>query len=148
MGVSEIRSNLIKLLSSIEDERLLLAIHRFLENRNNSEEGRMWNQLDDAQKQEVLRAYKQSYEDGDLIAWDHLPVPQETLIKKTIHNLTKLPDQKLKVVSDFTEFLVSQIEDQSFTKGIQQLVLSSKAYEFLEKEEDLYTVEDLKEKYR
>jgi threonine synthase len=72
---------------------------------------------------------------------------RETLIKKTIDNLSKLPDQKLKEVSDFAEFLINRIENQLMTEGIQELVSTSKLYQFLEDEEELYTVEDLKERF-
>ncbi|MEQ6120170.1 hypothetical protein [Reichenbachiella sp. MALMAid0571] len=73
---------------------------------------------------------------------------REVLIKKTIDNLAKLPDQKLKEVSDFAEFLLNRIENQLLTEGIQKLVSDSKTYKFLEREEDLYTVNDLKERYK
>jgi hypothetical protein len=73
---------------------------------------------------------------------------REALIKKTIHNLTKLPDQKLKEVSDFTEFLLNRIENQLMTEGIQKLLTDSKAFKFLEEEEDLYSIADLKERYK
>ena len=45
---------------------------------------------------------------------------RETLIKKTIDNLSKLPDQKLKEVSDFAEFLINRIENQFMIEGIQE----------------------------
>lgn len=70
---------------------------------------------------------------------------RDVLIKKTLDNLTKLPDQKLREVSDFTEFLISKIEDRLVTEGIQKLTSSSKSFQFLEAEEDLYSKEDLKE---
>lgn len=73
---------------------------------------------------------------------------RERLIKKTIDNLSKLPDRKLKEVSDFAEFLLNRIEDQLMTEGIQKLVAESKTFEFLEDEEDLYSVRDLKERYK
>ena len=73
---------------------------------------------------------------------------REALIKKTIDHLTKLPDQKLREVSDFAEFLLNRIESQLMTEGIQKLTSDSKAFEFLETEEDLYSVNGLKERYR
>lgn len=73
---------------------------------------------------------------------------REILIKKTIDNLAKLPDQKLKEVSDFAEFLLNKIESQLMTEEIQQLIAGSKAFQFLEDEEDLYSIDDLKERYR
>jgi hypothetical protein len=59
-----------------------------------------------------------------------------------------IPDQKLKEVSDFAEFLLKGIEDQILTEGIQKLVSDSKTFSFLDEEEDLYSTEDLKERYK
>lgn len=73
---------------------------------------------------------------------------RQILIQRTIENLSKLPDQKLKEVSDFAEFLLSKIEDKLLTEGIQKLSMDSKSFHFLEDEEDLYTEADLKEKYK
>ena len=73
---------------------------------------------------------------------------RELLIKKTIENLSKLPDQKLKEVSDFAEFLLDRIENQLMTDGIQKLVSDSKTFQFLKDEEDLYSAKDLKERYK
>ena len=73
---------------------------------------------------------------------------REILIKKTIDNLTKLPDQRLKEVSDFAEFLLNRIENQLIIEGIQKLTMDSKSFKFLDEDEDLYSVADLKEKYK
>jgi len=73
---------------------------------------------------------------------------RETLIKKTIDNLTKLPDNKLKEVSDFAEFLLNRIENKIITEGIQKLVTDSKSFQFLEDEEDLCSADDLKERFK
>ena len=73
---------------------------------------------------------------------------RETLIKNTIDNLAKLPDQKLKEVSDFAEFLLNRIENRIVTEGIQKLVIDSKTFKFLNDEEDLYSIEDLKVRYK
>lgn len=73
---------------------------------------------------------------------------REILIEKTIEKLVKLPDQKLVEVSNFAEFLLNRIEDQLLTSGIQKLVSDSKVFKLLEDEEDLYSTEDLKEKYQ
>lgn len=73
---------------------------------------------------------------------------RELLIKKTVESLTKLSDEELKEVSNFTEFLLNKVDSQLTTEGIQKLTTDSKAYKFLETEEDIYTVSDLKERYR
>lgn len=73
---------------------------------------------------------------------------RDKLIKKTIDSLVKLPDQRLKEVSDFVEFLLSKIDNQLMTEGIQKLVSDSKSFSFLSEEEDLYSIDDLKVKYK
>lgn len=82
-----------------------------------------------------------------LYSFKHIAMTKETLIKKTVKNITKLPEQKVREVSDFTEFLLYKTEDKILTEGIQKLISDSKAFKFLEDEEDLYSKDDLKEVY-
>lgn len=73
---------------------------------------------------------------------------RETLIKRTLDTLSRLPDQKLREVSDFAEFILNKIEDRLMTEGIQRLAADSKSFEFLETEEELYSKADLKEIFK
>ena len=73
---------------------------------------------------------------------------REKLITQTLDSLSKLPNQKIKEVADFADFLLSRIDDQITVEGIQKLASESKTFDFLDAEEDIYTVEDLKEKYK
>ncbi|MEA1785280.1 hypothetical protein U1E44_04185 [Arenibacter sp. GZD96] len=73
---------------------------------------------------------------------------REALIKKTLDSLAKLPDQNLKEVSDFAEYLLHSIENKILTEGIQKLVSDSKSFDFLEADDNLYSIEDLKERYK
>lgn len=67
-------------------------------------------------------------------------------MEKAIEVLSKLPDQKLIEVSDFTEFLIiSRREIRKLTEGIQLIFSDSKSFRFLEDEKNLYSVSDLKE---
>lgn len=72
---------------------------------------------------------------------------RQVLIEDTISKISRLPDVKIKEVNDFVEFLLSKIDDKIISEGIKELISDSKAFEFLKDEEDLYTVNDLKEKY-
>jgi len=74
-------------------------------------------------------------------------IDRQVLIDNTLNKIRLLPDMKIKEVSDFTDFLLSKIDDKIIQEGIQKLVSESKAFDFLNNEEDLYTVNDLKEKY-
>jgi hypothetical protein len=69
------------------------------------------------------------------------------LINKTINNINKLPASKVKEVNDFVEFLLNRIDDQVITEGIQEIASTSKSFDFLNNEPDLYTVSDLKINY-
>ena len=72
---------------------------------------------------------------------------KQELIDKTVAALQQLPTDKVAEVSDFTDFILQRNEDKQLTEGIQQLSSKSKSYQFLEEEEDLYTLNDVKAPY-
>lgn len=72
---------------------------------------------------------------------------KKALINKTVETVAKLPHDKIKEVNDFADYLLNKIEEEVLQKGIQQIVSNTKSFEFLKEEEELYTTEDLKEKY-
>ena len=66
------------------------------------------------------------------------------MTKETLKTLSKLPDMKVKEVSDFAFFLLKKCDEEILQSGIENLVSKSQTFSFLKDEEDLYTVEDLK----
>lgn len=70
------------------------------------------------------------------------------LIHKTVQALEKLPPEKIGEVTDFAEYLLSKLEEEALQKGIQQLVTDSDTFQFLQEEPEIYSVKDLKEKYK
>ena len=72
---------------------------------------------------------------------------KEALIGKMIKMLTRLPRKKISEVANFAEDLLRKYEDQTLRDGIGKLTAESKVFEYLRDEEDLYTVNDLKECY-
>ncbi len=68
---------------------------------------------------------------------------KETLINKTLKTLSRLPQEKVKEVSDFADSLFKKYDEEVIQKGMEELMSRSKTYDFLKKEEDLYTVDDL-----
>ena len=70
---------------------------------------------------------------------------RETLIIKAVKTLSKLPNDKVKEVSDFTEYLFKNYDEEIMQKGIEKLVSNSNTFDFLKDEEDLYSEADLKE---
>lgn len=73
---------------------------------------------------------------------------REIIIDETVKKLNRLPLDKLRQVEDFVDFVISRIDDKLLVEGIQKLASDSKAFEYLKNEEELYSVNDLKEKYR
>jgi hypothetical protein len=73
---------------------------------------------------------------------------RQVLINNTINKIKQLPDKKIKEINDFADFLLSKIDDKIIQEGIQNLTSKSKVFDFLKDEEDLYTVNDLKQRYK
>ena len=73
---------------------------------------------------------------------------RQVLIDSTINKIRQLSDMRIKEVNDFADFLLSKIDDKIILEGNQKMIIDSKSFAFLQDEEDLYTVEDLKEKYQ
>lgn len=70
---------------------------------------------------------------------------RKVLIQETVESIKKLPDHKLKEVSDFVDFLLHQLEHSELNNQIAEAASKSKTFEFLEEEEELYTSDDLKD---
>jgi hypothetical protein len=73
---------------------------------------------------------------------------REILIKDTLNKIYQLPDFKIQEINDFADFLLNRIDDKILMEGIQKLTSNSKSFEYLKNEEDLYSVNDIKEKYK
>lgn len=73
---------------------------------------------------------------------------RQELLDLTIDKIKKLPDVKIREINDFAEFLLSKLDDALILEGIQKLTSDAKCFEYLQDEEDLYSVSDLKEKYK
>ena len=73
---------------------------------------------------------------------------KEMLINQTMETLQKLPEDRITEVAELAEFILKKHDEQILQKGIEKLVSESKSFAFLHDEEDLYTVEDLKERYK
>ncbi|WP_183577290.1 hypothetical protein HDF18_11545 [Mucilaginibacter sp. X5P1] len=72
---------------------------------------------------------------------------KEAIIEKTLRTLNVLPNEKAEEVADFADFIMKKYEDDSLQEGIQKIVEHSTAFNFLNDEEYLYSIKDIKEKY-
>jgi antirestriction protein len=72
---------------------------------------------------------------------------RQAIIERTIKAINQLPEDKAEEISDFADFVIKKFEDNRIIENIQQLASKSQTFDFLNEEEDLYTSNDLKEKY-
>jgi hypothetical protein len=76
-----------------------------------------------------------------------LAMTKQIIIERTLNALNQLPEDKAAEISDFADFVFKRYEEQQITKGIQKMVSESQAFDFLNHEEEIYTLADLKEVY-
>jgi len=72
---------------------------------------------------------------------------RQELIQKTVNYLEALPDDKIVEIKEFVESLYQKYEENILQEGVIRLNSQSKSFKFLEDEEDLYTLDDIKETY-
>ncbi|REG94691.1 hypothetical protein [Algoriphagus antarcticus] len=74
---------------------------------------------------------------------------KQELISKTVTILDQLPVEKIQEINDFADFILKKLDDTTLQIGINQMIMEGKPYRFLEKdEENIYSVEDLKVRYK
>lgn len=73
---------------------------------------------------------------------------RQLLIDDAVDKIRQLPDTKIQEINDFADFLLSKIDDRIISENIQKLSSESKSFDFLKDEEELYDVNDLKERYK
>ncbi|MGM0635455.1 MAG: hypothetical protein ACQESK_05280 [Bacteroidota bacterium] len=73
---------------------------------------------------------------------------RDVLISQTIKKIKQLPDYRLKEVNSYVDFLLSKIDDQILLENIKDLSMQSDSFDFLNDDEELYEVSDVKEHYQ
>jgi hypothetical protein len=72
---------------------------------------------------------------------------KEIIIERTLKVINLLPNDKAEEISDFADFVFKRYEENELLSGIQNLVAESKTFDFLNKEDEIYALTDLKEIY-
>jgi hypothetical protein len=73
---------------------------------------------------------------------------RQNSIERTISLLKQLPDSKVSEVADFAQFILKKYEEEILQAGIQKITEESTTFDFLKEEEDLYSADDLKERFK
>ena len=72
---------------------------------------------------------------------------RQIIIERTLKVINQLPEDKALEISDFADFVFKRYEEHELTKGIQQMISESQTFDFLNNEEEIYSLADLKELY-
>ncbi len=72
---------------------------------------------------------------------------KQIIIERTLNAINLLPEDKAEEISDFADFVFKRYEEQELTAGIHKLASESQAFDFLKTEDEIYSIEDLKEVY-
>jgi hypothetical protein len=72
---------------------------------------------------------------------------RQIIIERTINAINQLPEDKAEEISDFADFVIKRYEEHRLTEAIQKITANSQSFEFLSAEDELYSLDDLKEVY-
>jgi hypothetical protein len=72
---------------------------------------------------------------------------RQIIIERTLKAINQLPEDKAEEISDFADFVFKRYEEQELTNGIQKLASESQTFDFLNNEDEIYSISDLKEVY-
>jgi hypothetical protein len=71
---------------------------------------------------------------------------RKSIIERTLKTIQRLPEDKAMEVADFADFIFKRHEEQLMQNGIEKIVSESETFNFLNEEENLYSIADIKEK--
>ena len=70
---------------------------------------------------------------------------KQLIIERTLKAINQLPDDKAEEISDFADFVFKRYEEQELSKGLQSIASESTTFNFLNEEQEIYSISDLKE---
>jgi hypothetical protein len=73
---------------------------------------------------------------------------RQNILDKTLGIIAKLPNEKLAEIEHYATFLLKKHDEDILTNSIQSMAQKSETFNFLNQEEDLYTLDDLKVKFK
>ena len=73
---------------------------------------------------------------------------RDAIIQKTVDVLSALPADKIEEISDFADYILKKYDERILQQEMHALIEQSDTFGFLNEEENLYSVNDLKEQYK
>jgi hypothetical protein len=81
------------------------------------------------------------------LVYNNSILTKEAIIQKTLEALKLLPKEKAEEISNFADFLLRKYEEVTLQQGIQKLQAKGETFNFLNEDEELYSIRDIKEKF-
>lgn len=72
---------------------------------------------------------------------------KQIMIEQTLRVFDRLPEEKVEEISNFADFILKRYEDSLLLKNIHEISSKSTAFNFLNEDEELYTLADVKKLY-
>lgn len=72
---------------------------------------------------------------------------KQIMIEQTLKVFNQLPEEKVEEISNFADFILKRYEESELLRGTQKISSDSNTFSFLNEEEELYTIADLKKVY-
>lgn len=69
------------------------------------------------------------------------------MIENTMKVMSALPEMQAKEVADFADFMLKKYEESALLEGIQNAIADSSSFSFLDDEDDIYSMADVKGPY-
>ncbi|MFC0517527.1 hypothetical protein ACFFGT_25165 [Mucilaginibacter angelicae] len=77
-----IKEDFHHLIDTIDDEQLLKSYYQLVQQLNANRTGHLWNNLNEAEKQELLIAYDESFDDANLLSHDQVKQMHKKWLKQ------------------------------------------------------------------
>ena len=77
----KIKDDFHHLIDSIEDEQLLQHYYQLIQKVNHDQNGQLWNNLSETEKQELLVAYDESFDNNNLLSHDEVQSQHEKWLR-------------------------------------------------------------------
>ena len=72
---------------------------------------------------------------------------KKLLLKNLLEKISRLPEDKIDELEDLADFLLHKYEEESLQKEMEVIASDTNSLKFLNDEEELYTIDDIKERY-
>jgi len=77
----KIKDDFHHLIDSIEDEQLLQRYYQLIQTINDDQNGHLWNSLNEDEKEELMTAYKESFDSNNLLSHEQVKLQHEKWLK-------------------------------------------------------------------